>query len=127
MKGFPGATHKKFKSVAEANQWLATHGVTADTLAAPPPVASSSTAKPARPSPIARPQKPEGSKTQGRVKPGNGSLLGKDVIQDTTGWLVVYSDGACKGNGKYGAVAGVGVWWGPDDTRFVLWNVIIFQ
>lgn len=32
-------------------------------------------------------------------------------------WDVVYSDGACKGNGQNGAVAGVGVWWGPRDPR----------
>ncbi|KAJ3529619.1 hypothetical protein NMY22_g8928 [Coprinellus aureogranulatus] len=34
-------------------------------------------------------------------------------------WDVVYSDGACKGNGQVGSVAGVGVWWGPDDPRRV--------
>ena len=36
---------------------------------------------------------------------------------DEIGWDVVYSDGACKGNGKVGPVAGIGVWWGPDDPR----------
>ncbi|KAF6766757.1 ribonuclease H-like domain-containing protein, partial [Ephemerocybe angulata] len=30
---------------------------------------------------------------------------------------VVYSDGACKGNGQRGSVAGIGVWWGPNDAR----------
>ncbi|KAM6498561.1 Ribonuclease H-like domain containing protein [Amanita muscaria] len=30
---------------------------------------------------------------------------------------VVYCDGACKGNGKAGAVAGIGVWWDHDDPR----------
>jgi ribonuclease HI len=30
---------------------------------------------------------------------------------------VVYSDGACKGNGRVGSVAGVGVWWGHNDSR----------
>ncbi|KAJ3750983.1 ribonuclease H-like domain-containing protein [Lentinula detonsa] len=28
--------------------------------------------------------------------------------------LVVYCDGACKGNGKVGSVAGIGVWWGHN-------------
>lgn len=32
-------------------------------------------------------------------------------------WDVVYSDGACKGNGQHGAKAGVGIWWGPGDPR----------
>ncbi|KAI0360796.1 ribonuclease H-like protein [Trametes cingulata] len=35
---------------------------------------------------------------------------------DDAPW-VVYSDGACRGNGRTGAVAGIGVWWGKDDTR----------
>ncbi|KAI9511942.1 ribonuclease H-like domain-containing protein [Russula earlei] len=31
--------------------------------------------------------------------------------------LVVYTDGACSGNGQSGSVAGIGVWWGSNDTR----------
>lgn len=31
---------------------------------------------------------------------------------------IVYSDGSCQGNGKVGAVAGVGIWWGKDDPRY---------
>jgi ribonuclease HI len=27
---------------------------------------------------------------------------------------IVYCDGACKGNGQQGAVAGIGVWWGEN-------------
>lgn len=38
-------------------------------------------------------------------------------VENEADWLVVYSDGACKGNGKLGSIAGVGVWWGPDDSR----------
>lgn len=33
------------------------------------------------------------------------------------GWNIVYTDGACKGNGKVGSIAGIGVWWGWDDPR----------
>jgi ribonuclease HI len=36
---------------------------------------------------------------------------------DEAGWDVVYSDGACKGNGQEGSVAGIGVWWGGKDPR----------
>jgi hypothetical protein len=32
---------------------------------------------------------------------------------------VVYTDGACSRNGRAGSVAGIGVWWGPNDTRCV--------
>ena len=31
----------------------------------------------------------------------------------------MYTDGACEGNGKAGAKAGIGVYWGPDHP----WNV----
>lgn len=31
--------------------------------------------------------------------------------------IIVYTDGACKQNGKVDAVAGIGVWWGPHDER----------
>ncbi len=47
------------------------------------------------------------------------SVFGIEV-RDTTGWDVVYSDGACKGNGKTGSVAGIGIWWGPNDERLVV-------
>jgi len=33
-------------------------------------------------------------------------------------WLKVYTDGSSLGNGKTGAVAGVGVYFGPGDSRY---------
>src|SRR5438445_177503 len=39
--------------------------------------------------------------------------------EDESDWDVVYSDGACKGNGKLDPVAGLGVWWGNTDVRCV--------
>ncbi|KAJ7681872.1 ribonuclease H-like domain-containing protein [Mycena polygramma] len=38
-------------------------------------------------------------------------------MEDESAWQVVYSVGACKGNGQPGAVAGVGVWYGANDPR----------
>jgi hypothetical protein len=38
-------------------------------------------------------------------------------VQDESIWDVAYTDGACKGNGQPGSVAGIGVWWGRDDPR----------
>jgi ribonuclease HI len=32
-------------------------------------------------------------------------------------WIKVWTDGACRANGKRSAAAGVGVWFGPDDPR----------
>lgn len=33
---------------------------------------------------------------------------------DADGFIIVYTDGACPGNGKPGAKAGIGVWFGKD-------------
>ncbi|RPD65374.1 RnaseH-domain-containing protein [Lentinus tigrinus ALCF2SS1-7] len=33
--------------------------------------------------------------------------------------MVVYTDGSCRGNGRTGSTAGIGVWWGIDDSRNV--------
>ncbi len=30
---------------------------------------------------------------------------------------IVYTDGSCQGNGTPSAVAGIGIWWGKDDSR----------
>lgn len=33
---------------------------------------------------------------------------------DSDGYVVVFTDGACKGNGQRGARAGIGVWFGEN-------------
>ena len=33
---------------------------------------------------------------------------------------VVYTDGCCRGNGKQGAIGGIGVYWGPEHPRLFL-------
>jgi len=44
-------------------------------------------------------------------------VLPPNVPADEVGYDVVYSDGSCRGNGKVGSVAGIGVWWGRNDPR----------
>ena len=39
---------------------------------------------------------------------------------------IVYCDGACKGNGSEGSTAGIGVWWGMDDSRYDLYPFFFF-
>jgi ribonuclease HI len=36
-----------------------------------------------------------------------------------SGPLKIYTDGSSLGNGKLGAVAGVGVYFGPNDPRYL--------
>jgi ribonuclease HI len=45
---------------------------------------------------------------------------------DFSGPIVVYTDGSSLGNGKVGAVAGVGVYFGPNDPRFVSISITRF-
>jgi len=45
---------------------------------------------------------------------------------DDSGWDVVYCDGACKGNGQPGSVAGIGVWWGENDPRYAIFIYLPF-
>ncbi|KAJ6520198.1 ribonuclease H-like protein [Mycena sanguinolenta] len=87
VTGFSGAKYKSFSSRVEAVAWI------------------------------------EGTDASSPVKPttasddkGKKRLMSSDV-DDETGWDVVYTDGACKGNGQAGSVAGVGVWWGEGDPR----------
>ncbi|GJE89031.1 ribonuclease H1-like protein [Phanerochaete sordida] len=122
VTGFPGSRHKKFKTEAEAAQWLQTNGVPSPIVQTRAPAATpASAASTSRASRMASQKTPRFSPMaaappKGKAK-ASGSLLGKDVIEDTTGWKIVYCDGACRGNGKTAAVAGVGVWWGPGDPR----------
>lgn len=89
--GYAGAKFKKFVNSTEAEHFV-TFGNSLKALA---PAFSFDVA--------------EGNK-------GKKRALSLDV-EDEVGWDVVYSDGACKGNGKVGSVAGVGVWWGHNDPR----------
>ncbi|KAH9486418.1 Ribonuclease H1 [Psilocybe cubensis] len=95
---FPGAEHKKFSTLAEAEGFISEDSP------------SSSNAE-AGPSNITTSHAPGDSTSKKR------ELDFGPQVDDVTGWDVVYSDGACKGNGKEGSYAGVGVWWGHNDPR----------
>ncbi|XPS67853.1 Ribonuclease H [Ascochyta lentis] len=58
----------------------------------------------------------------GAIRHKTESELGAMKMQPTgdfTGQVVVYTDGSSLGNGRTGAVAGVGVYFGPNDKRNV--------
>ncbi|KAJ3721993.1 ribonuclease H-like domain-containing protein [Lentinula raphanica] len=88
VKGYTGAAFKKFFSKAEAEAFVTS---TESGLSKVNPVIP---------------------RTKDEVRPEHSvkSSSSKEP-------LVVYCDGACKGNGKIGSVAGIGVWWGHDDPR----------
>ncbi|OJT04036.1 Vegetative incompatibility protein HET-E-1 [Trametes pubescens] len=130
--GFAGNKHHKFASLEQAKQYLAENGVPTGSVN----IASSSSTPPSsRPlqhgsalrgrthgsTPYARTQPPTAKVSQDSARSGSSNsqwaALASEVIEDESGWDVVYSDGACKGNGKIGSIAGVGVWWGHNDAR----------
>lgn len=96
IKGFAGAVYKKFATQAEAEAFISGD--------------SSSLSN-----------KNAGSSTTTETSSSEDTTSKKrefgPQVEDVTGWDIVYSDGACKGNGKAGSYAGVGVWWGHSDSR----------
>jgi len=96
IKGYPKARFKKFGTEAEALAFVK-YGASAGAAARGGGSRSVAQAKASLKSKQKRP-------------------LTADVV-DESKWSVVYTDGACQGNGRAGAVAGVGVWWGDNDAR----------
>ncbi|KAH6917081.1 ribonuclease H-like domain-containing protein [Coprinopsis sp. MPI-PUGE-AT-0042] len=100
VDGFTGAKYQKFDTAEQAAAFI--EGTTT-------PAAASSSSAQAGSSSAAE------TSTAGKSKKrGTSTMMGP---ADVSEWQVVYSDGACKGNGKPGSVAGIGVWWGHDDPR----------
>lgn len=65
----------------------------------------------------------------GSIRTKTDEELGKIVSQPTgefSGRINVYTDGSALGNGKVGAVGGVGVYFGPSDPRSIRLPVVIF-
>ncbi|GLB43513.1 putative RNase H [Lyophyllum shimeji] len=95
VKGYPGAKYKSFSNAADAEAFIS------GTLSTAP---ASSTQ--AATSTISENPEYKGKKRAMR-----------ENMEDESGWDVVYCDGSCRGNGKVGCYAGVGVWWGENDPR----------
>jgi ribonuclease HI len=85
-----GPKYKKFATRGEAEEFVASGGKTTKV-------------------------KPSAAK---KAKTAAGAEREKKLRED--GALKVWTDGAARGNGKKGAEAGVGVFFGVDDARFVL-------
>ncbi|KAJ3570622.1 hypothetical protein NP233_g4280 [Leucocoprinus birnbaumii] len=89
VKGFSKSDYKKFSKAVEAEAYM--KGV--QSVSSIQPISRSSEESP------------------------TGQKRSFANVADESQWSVVYSDGACKGNGQAGSVAGVGVYWGRDDPR----------
>lgn len=95
IKDVKGPKYKKFATRAEAEAFVASGGkVTAATAAKKADIKE----KPAK---------------KAKTTASEGPKLKED------GLLKVWTDGAARGNGQKGAQAGVGVFFGADDPRYV--------
>ncbi|KAG8879367.1 hypothetical protein FRB98_005685, partial [Tulasnella sp. 332] len=120
-KGFPGALHKKFNTLREAEQYVGVMPIeTSATQAAAAAAALLAEEFTLTPSPVS--SRPTSSKPYEKPKPAKSKPKVKapePIPWDKTHWTVVYTDGASQGNGRPGARAGVGVWYGVNDPRNV--------
>lgn len=114
VTGYNGSKHKKFTNLTEARDWFEMQsGLKAPEVASPAPWPAPTPGSSKRHAPYTK-SKP-GSASNGKSK---SQKTGVEIIgPEESDMIVVYSDGACKGNGKPGSVAGVGIWWGDGDDR----------
>ncbi|KAF9072783.1 ribonuclease H-like domain-containing protein, partial [Rhodocollybia butyracea] len=111
VKGFPGAKYQKFPTEQAAKDFL---GMT------DPSGSSSIQTGTAQTIDISNRTNPiESIPSKGKKRSHNDMEVYNSISEtsESTEPLVVYSDGACKGNGKVGSIAGIGVWWGNNDPR----------
>ncbi|KAL6301650.1 ribonuclease H-like domain-containing protein [Sparassis latifolia] len=123
--GYPGAKHKKFTTAAEAEAWV---GLPASGSGSPSgsrsvPSVITHTAQVIKPhskvdskaalAPSSSSKVPSASDS---AKSGKNRITA-ETLKDESLWDIVYSDGSCRGNGKAGSIAGIGVWWGRNDAR----------
>jgi hypothetical protein len=144
---YPHAVFKKVKTLDEAEGWINEDHV--GSLPGPEPVQSGSAPHPTTTSDEPADSLPSlsqtshsvdptssqstitptptaelGSKSHGRSNAPLSVRVGpskhtEPSSSSTVFENVVYTDGACSRNGQAGSVAGIGVWWGPSDPRYV--------
>ncbi|KAI0317521.1 ribonuclease H-like domain-containing protein, partial [Amylostereum chailletii] len=100
VKNFRDARYKKFRDLGEAQDWM--NEVE--------PVAGPATPATAPPSLRYEPLEKH------RVEIGAAAGAKTSGAGDER-WEFLYTDGACRNNGKPNAIAGIGVWWGRGDRR----------
>ena len=138
VQGYPGAKFKKFKTQPDAEKWYQsnlpkrpanpqpTTATSSTTTRTPPNVIFTSSrgteathvSRNQTAVPVSKPTAQSTSRTQTTPTPKPVQPPRIAAPKNTT-TDIVYSDGACKANGTDGAVAGIGVWWGPNDPRYV--------
>jgi viroplasmin len=135
VDGYPCARYKKLRTLSEAEAWMqravpypvkqkvkqADHspGEPMTPIGSEPSGRAPASSSSSRVKRVAPGRSHLGSDSESRSAPGSSSAAGPSGMY-TAAEDVVYTDGACSGNGQIGSVAGIGVWWGADDPRYVL-------
>ncbi len=114
--GFPNARHKKFKTIQEAQAFMS--GSTSTT------VTNGSSSLRGQPYSVPKEHpKPQPKKVEKPVVNHKDKHKVKIPTEDIDNGIIppviVYADGSCFGNGKEGARAGIGVYFGDGDPRNV--------
>lgn len=104
VKGYSGATFKKFDSASSAQEFLESQGGGSSYSSNSSHYDSGSSSYD---------QSSYSSNHFGNA--GGNSRGGNSFERDRDGYYQVYTDGACLGNGRDGARAGIGVYWGPGN------------
>ena len=131
VDGYPCARYKKLRTLEEAEAWMqpavpypikqnkpANHslGKARTSIGSqrngriPVSSFSSMVAAPSQSQSQSTATDPSSSRSHAAAGPSRLSAIAEDVV---------YTDGACSGNGQLGSLAGTGVWWGVDDPRYV--------
>jgi ribonuclease HI len=137
VDGYPCARYKKLRTLEEAEAWMQrtapypvkhevkptnhlqdgarTSNVSQPNRRAPASSSSSAVKLTAPGKSGSESQTPDlsSSRSPAAAGPSRTSASAEDVV---------YTDGACSGHGQLGSVAGIGVWWGVDDPRYVLFS-----
>lgn len=136
------AVYKKMKTLDEAEGWIkgdhaddTVHPTTSDpeiepadslpslsqtSVGSSPPASSSSTISPTPTAGLGSESPPHAGRSNTPLRARVGTLKRTSSSSSSKAFEdVVYTDGACSRNGQAGSVAGIGVWWGPNDPRCV--------
>jgi len=109
VKGFSGARYKKFDSRPEAEAYVASGVIPRVTSSAQSVLFSFIPLRRSTTYATGNFERQSPSKPR-KSSPDIGIESGHDVV---------YCRGTCKGNGTENAIAGIGIWWVPDDSRQV--------
>ena len=116
MNGFSNPLFKKFHDLESAREWVGVPKRTLDSDAQLPPSKRHEKTKASSSSSTSDPSVTLSSINSTSKSKASVDTPHKQMQSDTE--HMVYTDGACRGNGRAGSLAGVGVWWGNNDHRY---------